>query len=243
MQDSFHRNVLGENEKIILFIGGGGKSALIRRLTDDCVSLRNKTLIFSLFPQQIPTDSKTVVSGSMKSVQGAFHKEFKKSIYIYVGKSYKDMILYPFTESEITHIVSKVKVDHVFIEADAVYGKSLSNLNNVPAFRSLEINRCVTLIGADVLNQNFSSIWVDSRDSFWKINKIISPISIVKWYAKNKTLNRFIDRQIPFTFFINKVETIYTRNLALALAKELKKQGVDKVLSGTVFDSTFQVIK
>jgi hypothetical protein len=243
MQDSFHRNVLGENEKTILFIGGGGKSALIRRLTEDCISLRKKTLLFSLFPQQIPIDSKAVVAGNVKNIHAAIQKELKKSRYVFVGKSYKKMILSPFKASEIQQIISKVEAEHIFIEADTTDGKSISNLNKVPAFRSHEIDRCVVLIGADALNQNFSPVWLDSRDPFWEKNKIISPISLVNWYAVNKTLFRFVERGIPFTYFINKVETIYTRNLALALAKELKKQGIERVLSGSVFDSEFQAIK
>ena len=52
MQDSFYRNFISEQDKVIAFIGGGGKSTLMYRLSKDCQSLGKKVIILSLFPDQ-----------------------------------------------------------------------------------------------------------------------------------------------------------------------------------------------
>ena len=243
MQDSFHRNLIEEQDRIILFIGGGGKSTLIRRLNDDCTALHKKTIFLSFFLQKFPVESKTIIASDTKTIVHATSREFKRHQSLYIGKKYENNALKPFSNSEIVNISKKINGEHIFLEADHCEGKSLSTLKKVPAISTLNADRCIFVIGADVLNQTYSKIWTNSSDNYWRQNKTFSPLNICAWYSENITLNRLLRRRIPVTCFINKVENTYTGNLALVLAKELKKIGFDKVLTGSVFESSLQVIK
>jgi len=243
MKDSFHRNLIEEQDKNILFIGGGGKSALIRRLNDDCTAQRKKTIVLSFYQQRFPIDSHTIIAADIKNIIRAAPAELKKHLTLSIGKKYENSVLNPFSISEIAKITNHVDAEHMFLEADYCSGKSLSNLKKVPILSALNIQRCILVIGADVLNQTYSKVWTNSSDNFWRENPTFSPLNICTWYSENITLSRLQKRQIPVTCFINKVENTYMGNLALVLAKELKKLGFDRVLTGSVFESVLQVIK
>ena len=43
--------------------------------------------------------------------------------------------------------------------------------------------------------------------------------------------------------YINKVENIYIENLAIPLAKNIKLQGAENVLIGSVFNSNLHLVK
>jgi hypothetical protein len=243
MKDSFHRNLVEEQDKIILFIGGGGKSALIRRLNEDCTALQKKTALFSSFPQKFPIESYTIIASDVKNILRAAPVEYKKHQSLYFGKKYENDILIPFSVSDISRIIEGLDIKHAFLEADQSSGKSLSNLRKIPGINALHVDRCIFVIGADVLNQKYSNTWTNGGSSFWKNHTTFSPLNIGAWYSGNSTFKRLSDLQIPVTCFINKVENTYTANLALILAKELKKVGLERVLTGSVFESALQVIR
>ena len=93
MQDSFFRNFLSDKDKILAFIGGGGKTTLIQRLSKDCQSLGKKVVILSIFPYIAPLDAKIVVSGSVTSLKKKISSEIKSSNILYAGKKIQNNII------------------------------------------------------------------------------------------------------------------------------------------------------
>ena len=86
MQDSFYRNFLEEGDKIVAFIGGGGKSTLMQRLSRDCLYLKKKVVILSLHPMVSPLEANILLSDNPSSIDQQVKKEFTHSNLLYIGK-------------------------------------------------------------------------------------------------------------------------------------------------------------
>jgi len=243
MQDSFYRNFLSENDKIIAFIGGGGKTTLIQRLSKDCQSLGKKVIILSMFPYIAPLDAKIVVSGSVTSLKKNISANIKSSRVLFVGKKIQNGVIENFKISELKKIIADLPGDHIFIEADSTKGRSLSGYNKVSISLFQWIHRYINIIGSDALNQQNNANWIAYQDEFWKKRKIILPMDITKWINSNPVLGKLSKKSIASTFYINKVENIFIENLAIPLAKSIKLAGAERVMIGSVFNSNLHLIK
>ena len=73
--------------------------------------------------------------------------------------------------------------------------------------------------------------------------KIILPMDITKWIISHPLLKKIMSRSIPSTFYINKVENLFLENLAIPLAKSMKLAGTERVLIGSVFNSSLHLIR
>ena len=112
MQDSFYRNFLSDHDKILAFIGGGGKTTLIQRLSQDCHSLGKKIIILSLFPYIAPLEAKIVVSETGSSLKKKITTEIKSSKILHIGKKIQNGIVENFNISEIKKIITDLSCDH-----------------------------------------------------------------------------------------------------------------------------------
>lgn len=243
MQDSFYRNFLSDHDKILAFIGGGGKTTLIQRLSKDCQSLGKKVVILSMFPYIAPLDARIVVSGSVPSLKKKISIEIKNSKVLYVGKKIQKNIIENFNISDLKKIFTNLPCDHIFIEADSTKGRSLSGYNRVPISIFQSIHRYINIFGADALNQQKNANWIAHQDDFWKKKKIILPMDVTKWMISHKLMGKLSKKPIASTFYINKVENIFIENLAIPLAKSIKLSGIERVLIGSVFNSNLHLIK
>jgi hypothetical protein len=243
MQDSFYRNFLSDHDKIIAFIGGGGKTTLIQRLSKDCHSLGKKVIILSLFPYVAPMDARIVVSTNGSSLIKKIATELKSAKILYIGKKIQNGIIENFSVSEIKKLITVLPGDHIFIEADSTKGRSLSGYNRVSISIFPFVHRYINIIGADVLNQQKNANWIAHQDDFWKKKKIILPMDITKWMNSQDLLKKLTKKSIASTFYINKVENIFIENLAIPLAKSIKLAGTERVLIGSVFNSNLHLIR
>lgn len=243
MQDSFYRNFISEQDKVIAFIGGGGKSTLMYRLSKDCQSLGKKVIILSLFPYIAPFDAKIVLSSSLSTLKKKIESGHKSSKILYIGKKTSNGVIENYKISEIKGILNKLPADHIFIEADHTKGRSISGYNCVSVSIFQYVNRFINIVGADALNQQKNTNWLAYEDAFWKKKKIILPMDIGKWIKSHSFFEKLFKKSIPSSFFINKVENVYIENLAIPLAKSIKLLGVDKVLFGSVFNSNLHLIR
>jgi hypothetical protein len=243
MQDSFYRNFLKPEEKIVAFIGGGGKSTLIRRLSRDCQSLGKKVVILSLFPYIAPYEVNVLISSDLPQIDKQAGKELKKNSVLHLGKKYKNARIENFTLDELKKIIHSLTADHIFIEADSANGCSLSIYKKVPVSLLSEINRCINMIGADALNQVKNKHWLAAEDAFWRSKRILLPMDIASWWTSTALFERISGLKLAETYFINKVENIYIENLAIPLAKSVKMAGTDQVITGSVFNSNLHLIK
>jgi hypothetical protein len=243
MQDSFYRNFISEQDKIIAFIGGGGKSTLMHRLSKDCQSIGKRVIILSIFPFIAPLDAKTVISSSITGINKKIESGLRSSKIIYIGKKINNGIIENFNISEIKKIIDNLPSDHIFMEADSTKGRSISGYNRISISVFQNIQRYINIVGADALNQQKNSNWIAYQDEFWKKKNIIVPIDIGKWILTHPFLAKLSKKPISSTFFINKVENIYIENLAIPLAKSIKQAGAQNVLIGSVFNSNLHLIR
>ena len=243
MQDSFYRNFLTDRDKILSFIGGGGKTTLIQRLSKDCQSLGKKVIILSLFPYIAPLDARIVIAGSVASLIKKIRTEIKSTKILYVGKQIKNGIIENFSISDIKKLLSDIPTDHIFIEADSTKGRSMSGYNRVSVSLFQSIHRYINIIGADALNQQMNANWISYQDDYWKKKKIILPMDITHWMNSHPLLAKLSKKSVASTFYINKVENIFIENLAIPLAKGIKRAGTEKVLIGSVFNSNLHLIR
>lgn len=243
MQDSFYRNFLSDQDKVLAFIGGGGKSTLIQRLSRDCRSIGKNVVILSLFPFIAPLDAKIVISKKVSLLKNKIKSGLKSEKIIYAGKEIQNGIIENFKVSEINHVLKDLPGDHIFIEADSTKGRSLSGYHRVSHSILKSIDRYINLIGADALNQQKNANWIAYQDDFWKKKKIILPMDITEYIISRPLIQKLSNKQIASTFYINKVENIFIENLAIPLAKSIKLTGTDKVLIGSVFNSNLHLIR
>jgi probable selenium-dependent hydroxylase accessory protein YqeC len=243
MQDSFYRNFISENDKVVAFIGGGGKTTLIQRLSKDCISIGKKVVILSLHSFIAPLEANIVVTNDHSLLKKQISREFKKSRFIYLGKDYQKGVVTNFNLTEVKRILSDIPCDHVFIEADFTNGRSISGYTREHPSLFPMINRFVNILGADALNQAINSNWIAHQDDFWESKKVLTPIDIAFWIQSSPYFLKLVERSFPTTFFINKVENIYIENLAILLAKRIKLMGIERVIIGSVFNSNLHLIK
>ena len=243
MQDSFYRNFISENDKVVAFIGGGGKTTLIQRLSKDCISIGKKVVILSLHPFIAPLEANIVVTNDHSLLKKQIAREFKKSRFLYLGKDYKKGVVINFNLTEIKRLISDISCNHVFIEADFANGRSISGYTRVHPSLFAIINRYINVLGADALNQAINSNWIAHQDEFWESKKVLMPIDIASWMQSTPLFIKLGAQSFPATFFINKVENIYLENLAILLAKRIKLSGIERVIIGSVFNSNLHLIK
>jgi len=243
MQDSFYRHFIDKKEKNIAFIGGGGKTVLIQRIVKDCQSLGKKVVILSLQPFITPPDSKVLISSTLKNISLLLEKELKKTKIIYIGKKIQNNMVVNFSLTEMKRHLKGLPGDHVFVEADEVNGCSLSGYKKVSLSLLQQMDRYINILGADAFNQIKNRHWLESEDTFWKSKRILLPMDIAAWYKSSNLFNKLFHLSIPATFFINKVENIYIENIAIPLAKSFKMNGVERVITGSVFNSNLHLIK
>ena len=243
MQDSFYRNFLSNQDKILAFIGGGGKTTLIQRLSRDCQNLGKNIIILSMFPYMAPLNARIVISPTPALLKKKISTEMKSEKVLYIGKSVQKGIVENFKLHEIKNLINELPGDHIFIEADSARGRSLSGYNHVSISIFQNIHRYINVIGADAFNQQKNANWISHEDDFWKKKKIILPMDITKWIISHPLLKKIMSRSIPSTFYINKVENLFIENLAIPLAKSMKLAGTERVLIGSVFNSSLHLIR
>lgn len=243
MQNAFYRSFLDENEKIVAFIGGGGKSTLIRRLAKDCQRFGKKVVILSQFPFFTPVEAKTIISDDPTLLCRQVNAELAESSALYIGKSIKESTITNFNLTEIKKVIKAVQADHIFIEADRADGCSLSGYTKVSVSLLQETDRYINIIGADAFNQIKNKNWLSSEDHFWRKKTVLSPLDIGAWFSSSTLFEKINDLQVPGTVFINKVENIYIENTAIPLAKNFKINGIERVITGSVFNSNLHLIR
>jgi len=243
MQDSFYRNFIDENDKIIAFIGGGGKSTLMQRLSKDCASIGKSVVILSLFPYISPFGAKVLIADDLSIIKKQVPEELLISGILHLGRKYQKGNIVNFNISQIKKIIEEISCDHIFLEADSAKGRSLSGYKHVSVSIFNNIQRCIIVLGSDALNQSKNMNWIAHEDSFWHSKKVLMPIDIAAWHKSHPVFNKLSDISLPLTFFINKVENIYIENIAIPLAKSFKLAGVERAIIGSVFNSNLHVIK
>jgi len=243
MQNAFYRSFIDEKEKIVSFIGGGGKSTLIRRLAKDCARFGKKVVILSQFPYFTPMEAKTVISDDPALLCRQVNAQLADLTTLYIGKSYKHSTITNFNLTEIKTIIKRIEPDHVFIEADSAGGRSLSGYTKISVSLLQESDRYINIIGADSFNQIKNDNWLSAEDNFWRKKKILSPMDIGAWFNTSTLFLKISDLPVPATYFINKVENIYIENTAIPLAKNFKIYGIERVITGSVFNSNLHLIK
>ena len=243
MQDSFYRNFLNEEDKIIAFIGGGGKTTLIQRISNDCQSLGKKVIILSLFPFITPLDANVFVSEDVSILKKQLKRELSKINILYIGKEYQRGTLANFSSNDIKAILKDIPCDHVFIEADSTKGRSISGYNRIPATIFQNIDRYINVLGADAFNQVNNTNWIAYQDQFWRSKRVLTPMDIAAWHKAHPLFEKLSQKSLPATFFINKVENIFIENIAIPLGKSFKLTDVDRVIIGSVYNSNLHVIK
>ena len=237
MPDSFYKNILNPDEKIILFTGGGGKSSLINRISQDCQSLEKTVIVTSVFPFNNSINAEIVICRQFEYLKEQITHELKSKNVIFLGKEYRSNNILGYKLKELNQIANMLEVDHIFIEADSTSGKSLSSYEKLKTAYLFDINRVVNVIGADILNRTKNEIWIDSHDSFWDSNPVMTPPIVAQWIKMNPNLNKLLKKVRHNTFFINKVDNIVLENLAIPLAKQFKINGIERVIYGSVFKS------
>ena len=168
---------------------------------------------------------------------------FQPSIYYISEKLINSQPLSISVLRRLKLLIKTIEADHIFIEADLANGCSVSGYNKVPLSLLQAANRCVNILGADAFNQIKNKNWLAATDSYWKNKSILSPMDIGGWYASSTLFTKIKELARPSTFFINKVENIYIENMAIPLAKSFKLNGVERVITGSVFNSNLHLIK
>ncbi len=229
-------------EKAALFIGGGGKSTLIHRLSQDFSASGQTVAIFSTYSSIIPMEAHTVITSEIKHLKMELAQELQSSSVLYIGKKINNDRLEAFSNNELMQLFKlDLPVDRIFIEADCTAGRSVSGYGKMTL--NYMLDRCINVIGADAFNKQKSEDWIKSRDTFWHTRDMLSPINLAEWIESRDIIKKIQTKKIPVTFFLNKVENIFTQNLAHAFGKKIKQSGFDRVVIGSVFNSQFQLIE
>jgi hypothetical protein len=236
MKAAFYLNLIKESDKIVYFIGGGGKSNLMFLLASDSIKLNKKIIITSLFPFLTPLESSLILTKDITSCKQHIASELDKKGLIYLGKSYEKAYIDGFTRQEIKKIITTINFDHLLIESDSVAGRSLSDYRAVGTIAAGKIDRVVIVLGSDAFNQAKNDSWLLTNDTFWENRQVLAPIHLAAWLRKHPVIKRIQKNKIPITFFINKVENIFVENLSIPLAKNLMLSGIERVFIGSVYN-------
>jgi hypothetical protein len=230
------------DEKIVSFIGGGGKSTLIHLLSKELGAAGEKIVILSVSSSVIPLEAHTLISSDIGRLKTQLKKELESASIVYIGKKLSQDHLESFSRSELNRIISAgLPADRVFIEADSTGGRSVSGYSK--AVLSLPVDRVINVLGSDAFNKEVASDWIISRDPFWKKRDLLTPKNVYDWIESREILNKLNTKHIPSSFFLNKVENIFTQNMAHSFGKMIKQRGFDRVIIGSVFNSQFQAIE
>jgi len=230
------------SEKATLFFGGGGKSTLMHRLSQDISASGQTVAIFSTYPTIMPMEAHMVITPEIKHLKTELEQELQSSSVLYLGKKLNNDRLEAFSHNELMQLLKmELPVDRIFIEADNTDGRSVSGYRKLTL--NYRLDRCINVIGADAFNKQKSDNWIKSRDSFWNTRDMLSPLNLAEWIDSRDIMKKIQNKKIPVTFFLNKVENIFTQNLALAFGKKIKQSGFDRVVIGSVFNSQFQLIE
>lgn len=232
-----------EKEKIVIIAGGGGKSALISRLAENGKMFGKKILVCSRYDMYPPPETNIYLTKSTKNNNAMLRSELEKSPVVYLGSRIEKDMLRGFNSAEISKNIPSLEADHIFIESDQTNGRSLSGFDRFMIPAGKEVQRCIIVIGADCLNKKNDPVWLQTGDPFWQNRAIIDPVDLAEWFLKNTKVRSLISRGIPVSIFINKVEDIFHKNLAITLARQLKPGGIDRVVYGSIFDAEFSLIK
>lgn len=244
MQSYFYQTLVSEPDKIIPVIGGGGKSTLIKRLAQDGKSQGKTSVIASLFPLPFPYESSTLISKDSDIIRKQLPSELEKYKILFIGKKIDKNHILPFTAEELEIILKVNQADHFFIEADNTLGRSLSGYEKVDVSGVIfTCDRILNLLGADALNQRRNENWTLSRNKFLLQEEMLTPNHLAAWYLEHPKLQKLRKKNIPLTFFLNKVENLLVENLAIQLAKNLRVGGFDTVMLGSIFNSTIFLLK
>ena len=242
MKHSFTSLFLAPEDRSVVFIGGGGKSTLIHLLSRELGAGGEKVVILSLVASIIPMEAHTVITEDQENLKKQLAHEFNRAGIIYIGKKLANDRLEPFTRRELNQILkSDLPAERILIEADQTGGRSVSSYSGT--LQSFKADRFINVMGADAFNKQKSDKWLISRDKFWQSRKILTPINLAEWIESREITAGLFKKNIPSTFFLNKVENIFTKNLAHSFAKQIKQSGFDRVLIGSVFNSQFQLIE
>jgi len=243
MPSIFYQTFLTEQDKTILIIGGGGKSALIKRLAQDSKNNGRRSVIASLFPIPFPYEANTLVSKDADLIRRQLKIELEKSKIIIIGKKIDNNSLVPFSKSELNKIIASNPGDHFFIEADHTAGRSLSGLEKVDLIVPFKFQLIINVIGADALNQRRNDNWTVSRNKFLVQEHFLNPNQVAAMYIAHPKLVRIRKKNTRLIFFLNKVENLLVENLSIQLTKKLKLGGYDKVILGSIFNSNLYQLK
>ncbi len=242
MKNSSSSMFLDPDEKLICFIGGGGKSTLIHHLSKDCISIGQTAAIFSMFNSIIPLEAHTLITDDKKNFIAQLKLELKSSPVVYVGKKLQNDKLEAFSNNEIQRLLKlELPADRIFIEADTTNGRSVSGYVKNAVLNNAD--RWINIMGADAFNKQKSDTWIKSRDTFWLNKDMLTPINLAEWIDSRDIFKKIKNKNTPVTFFLNKVENIFTQNLAHSFGKKVKQSGFDRVIIGSVFNSQFQLIE
>jgi hypothetical protein len=200
-------------------------------------------LVLSNHSFYAPPDSSVVLSQDVNILTAQVSRELKKQSILYLGKSLDERYISGFTDNEIKEIINTAKCDHILIEADKTQSRSLSGFDHLRLKTLSLANRCILLIGADVLNQPNTNAFIKTKEKFWKNIDLIEPVHIVEWLKSHKFVKHLAIHNVPLTVFINKVENIFYKNVAINFGRQLKQSGIEKILYGSIYNSEYQYIK
>jgi hypothetical protein len=243
MQSYFFQTFLTEQDKTILVLGGGGKSALIKKLAGDSKSLDHATIIASLFPLPFPYESSTLISKDPVLIRKQLKSELEKYKIIFIGKKIDKNYILPFSKSELEKISRNNPADHFFIEADNTNGRSLSGFEKVDLSIPFKVQKVIIVVGADAINQRRNENWTISRSKFLIQDPYMTPNTLAAMFLAHPKLVKIRKKYKPPIFFLNKVENLLVENLAIQLTKKLKLGGIEKVVMGSIFNSTLHQLK
>jgi hypothetical protein len=243
MKYAFYSNLINQQNKVIHFIGGGGKSTLMHRIACEGIKNNKKIIITSLYPFLTPLDSSIVLIKDLVSSKQHVSKELQKYGLLYLGKGYEKAYISGFSKQDIEKIINTIAFDHIFIESDCVAGRSLSDFQAVKHISNYKIDRIFNVIGSDAFNQAKTDSWLKTKDIFWNDKPVLAPLHIAAWLKNHQRITKITKQAIPITYFINKVENIYIENLTIPLAKNLKLSGIDRVFIGSVYNSYLFEVK
>jgi hypothetical protein len=243
MQTYFYQMFLSAADKIILVIGGGGKSCLIKRLAADGRGYGKTSVIASLYPMPFPYESSTLISRDAELIRRQLKSELEKSRTVFIGKKIDKNHILPFTPRQLSRMIAGNPGDHFFIEADQTMGRSVSGYEKILLPIPFTCDLILNVVGADALNQQRNENWTLSKNKNLLRESLLTPNLLARIYSTHPKLSRLSRKGQRLIFFLNKSENLYVENLALQMAKNLKTGGFDKVMIGSIFNSTLYQLK
>ncbi len=243
MQSVFYQTFLSEQDKNILVIGGGGKSALINKLAADAKYYNKVTVIASLFPLAAPYESSTLISKDPVLMRKQLAGELAKYKIVFIGKKIDKNYILPFTKTELEKIMRSNPADFFFIEADNTRGRSLSGFEKVDPTLPFKIHSVINVVGADVINQRRNENWTLSRNKYLLQDSFMTPQNLASMYLAHPKFVKIRKHCSSQIFFLNKVENLLVENLAIQLTKKLRLGGIEKVVMGSIYNSTLLQLK